>query len=111
MPARVLPPYRRIADDLRKAIATGKLAPGEKLKSENELKGQYGTTRVTVRKVLSLRPLRLPRARGARRAGDLPGGRLPNGNGGLRGHRLQACCGRLRTTGTAVAGLRGTPAC
>lgn len=54
MPDRVLPPYRRIADDLRKAIATGKLAPGEKLKSENELKDQYGTTRVTVRKALSL---------------------------------------------------------
>ncbi|WP_031226141.1 GntR family transcriptional regulator [Streptomyces roseochromogenus] len=54
MPDRDLPPYRQIADDLRAAIAKGKLAPGEKLKSENELKDQYGTTRVTVRKALSL---------------------------------------------------------
>jgi DNA-binding transcriptional MocR family regulator len=50
MPDQDLPTYRRIADDLRAAIATGKLAPGEKLRSENELKDQYGTTRVTVRK-------------------------------------------------------------
>jgi GntR family transcriptional regulator len=54
MPDQDLPPYRRIANDLRAAIAKGKLAPGEKLKSENELKDQYGTTRVTVRKALSL---------------------------------------------------------
>ncbi|MCD9872562.1 GntR family transcriptional regulator [Streptomyces guryensis] len=54
MPDRDLPPYRRIADDLRAAIATAKLAPGEKLKSENELKDLYGTTRVTVRKALAL---------------------------------------------------------
>lgn len=32
----------------------GRFAPGEKLKSENEPKEQYGTTRVTVRKALSL---------------------------------------------------------
>ncbi|MEV1065411.1 GntR family transcriptional regulator [Streptomyces sp. NPDC050263] len=54
MPDQELPPYRRIADDLRAAITRGKLAPGEKLKSENELKDHYGTTRVTVRKALSL---------------------------------------------------------
>ncbi len=54
MPDRDLPPYRRIADDLRTAIAAGRLVPGEKLKSENELKDEYGTTRVTVRKALSL---------------------------------------------------------
>ncbi|WP_371580373.1 GntR family transcriptional regulator [Streptomyces sp. NBC_01314] len=54
MPDQELHPYRRIADDLRNAIVKGKLAPGEKLKSENELKDQYGTTRVTVRKALSL---------------------------------------------------------
>ncbi|GAA0304998.1 GntR family transcriptional regulator [Streptomyces turgidiscabies] len=54
MPDRDLPPCRQIADDLRQDIATGKLAPGEKLESENELKDRYGTTRVTVRKALSL---------------------------------------------------------
>ncbi|MFJ2173964.1 GntR family transcriptional regulator [Streptomyces sp. NPDC087851] len=46
--------YRRIADDLRALILSGKLAPGEKLRSENELKDQYDTTRVTVRKALAL---------------------------------------------------------
>ncbi|MGW2512375.1 GntR family transcriptional regulator [Streptomyces scopuliridis] len=54
MPERDLPTYRRIADDLRSLILSGELAPGEKLRSENELKDQYGTTRVTVRKALAL---------------------------------------------------------
>ncbi|MFJ5110965.1 GntR family transcriptional regulator [Streptomyces sp. NPDC088551] len=54
MPERDLPTYRRIADDLRTLILSGELVPGEKLRSENELKDQYGTTRVTVRKALAL---------------------------------------------------------
>jgi GntR family transcriptional regulator len=54
MPERDLPTYRRIADDLRTLVLSGELAPGEKLRSENELKDQYGTTRVTVRKALAL---------------------------------------------------------
>jgi len=49
-----LPTYRKIADDLRALILLGKLHAGEKLKSENELKDQYDTTRVTVRKALAL---------------------------------------------------------
>ncbi|WP_405615279.1 GntR family transcriptional regulator [Streptomyces sp. NBC_01508] len=49
-----LPLYRKIADDLRASILSGELPPGEKLRSENELKDQYGTTRVTVRKALAL---------------------------------------------------------
>lgn len=49
-----LPTYRKIADELRTLILLGKLRSGEKLKSENELKDQYGTTRVTVRKALAL---------------------------------------------------------
>ncbi|MER5894815.1 GntR family transcriptional regulator [Streptomyces sp. NPDC001876] len=54
MAERDLPPYRKIADDLRALILSGELPPGDKLRSENELKDQYGTTRVTVRKALAL---------------------------------------------------------
>lgn len=54
MSERDLPTYRRIADELRSLILSGKLRSGEKLKSENELKDQYSTTRVTVRKALAL---------------------------------------------------------
>lgn len=54
MTNRDLPPYRRIAEELRAQINSGALPPGEKLRSENELKDEYGTTRVTVRKALAL---------------------------------------------------------
>lgn len=54
MAEKDLPPYRKIADELRALILSGKLRAGEKLKSENELKDQYATTRVTVRKALAL---------------------------------------------------------
>lgn len=54
MAEKDLPTYRKIADELRALILSGKLRAGEKLKSENELKDQYVTTRVTVRKALAL---------------------------------------------------------
>lgn len=54
MAEKDLPTYRKIADELRALILSGKLRAGEKLKSENELKDQYATTRVTVRKALAL---------------------------------------------------------
>jgi GntR family transcriptional regulator len=54
MTEKDLPPYRKIADELRALILSGELRAGEKLKSENELKDQYATTRVTVRKALAL---------------------------------------------------------
>ncbi|WP_327291098.1 GntR family transcriptional regulator [Streptomyces sp. NBC_01198] len=54
MAEKDLPTYRKIADELRTLILLGKLRAGEKLKSENELKDQYDTTRVTVRKALAL---------------------------------------------------------
>jgi GntR family transcriptional regulator len=54
MADRSLPPYRRIAEDLRAQIESGALAPGDRVRSENELKDEYGTTRVTVRKALAL---------------------------------------------------------
>ncbi len=48
------PPSRRIADDLRRAIETGHLAPGSRLPSERELARQYGTARNTAREAIRL---------------------------------------------------------
>lgn len=47
-------PSRRIAEDLRRAIAAGKHGPGEKLPSERELAEQYGTARNTAREAIRL---------------------------------------------------------
>lgn len=49
-----IPPYRRVAEQLRAAIADGRLAPGESLPSEHELAERHGVTRVTVRKAIAL---------------------------------------------------------
>ena len=43
------PMYRQIADDLREQIETGKLEPGQQLKTEIELRELYGASRNTVR--------------------------------------------------------------
>jgi GntR family transcriptional regulator len=48
------PPSRRIADDLRRAIEAGRLAPGSKLPSERQLASQYGTARNTAREALRI---------------------------------------------------------
>jgi GntR family transcriptional regulator len=53
------PMYRRIAEDLRSQIESGKLAPGGKLKSEVELREEYGQdgkeiSRNTVRDAVKL---------------------------------------------------------
>jgi GntR family transcriptional regulator len=48
------PASERIADELRRAIASGQLAPGAKLPSERELAEQYGTARNTVRQAIRL---------------------------------------------------------
>jgi GntR family transcriptional regulator len=48
------PPSRRIADELRHAIARGDFAPGEKLPSERELASHYGTARNTAREAIRL---------------------------------------------------------
>ena len=44
--------YREIADDLRRRVAFGDLAPGALLPSEAELSSAYGASRVTVRRAL-----------------------------------------------------------
>ncbi|MER5885078.1 GntR family transcriptional regulator [Streptomyces sp. NPDC001941] len=46
--------FRQIADQLREAIAKGRLGEGEKLPSESELVEHYGVSRMTVRNSLSV---------------------------------------------------------
>jgi DNA-binding GntR family transcriptional regulator len=43
------PLWAQVAGDLRSDIRSGSLAPGARLPSENELAGQYGVSRVTIR--------------------------------------------------------------
>jgi DNA-binding GntR family transcriptional regulator len=44
--------YRKIADDLRRDILSGKLGPGANLPSQKELVERYGVARMTARKAL-----------------------------------------------------------
>ncbi|MBO0883117.1 MAG: GntR family transcriptional regulator [Mycobacterium sp.] len=46
--------YRQIADRLRTKIERHKLVPGERLPSESELVAEYGVSRVTARRALSV---------------------------------------------------------
>ena len=46
------PMYRHIADDLRAKIATGELAPNDKLPTEGELSAEYEASRNTVREAI-----------------------------------------------------------
>jgi DNA-binding transcriptional regulator YhcF (GntR family) len=48
------PPYQQVANALRAAILTRKLAPGEKLPSGNELAQRYGVARMTVQQAVRL---------------------------------------------------------
>ncbi|MFI8513948.1 GntR family transcriptional regulator [Streptomyces sp. NPDC085460] len=48
------PASRRIAEDLRTAIESGQLAPGDKLPSERTLAEQYGAARNTAREAIRL---------------------------------------------------------
>jgi GntR family transcriptional regulator len=48
------PVYKQIADQLRAAIATGVLGPGEQLPSEHELVAEYGVARGTARQAIML---------------------------------------------------------
>jgi GntR family transcriptional regulator len=49
-----VPPFRLIAQELRDDIREGRLAPGERLPSENQLSERHRTTRATVRKAIAL---------------------------------------------------------
>jgi GntR family transcriptional regulator len=48
------PAYQRIADDLRAAIASGGLRPGDKLPSERELAQRYSTANMTARQAIGI---------------------------------------------------------
>ena len=48
------PTYRRIANDLRRAIESGELKPGVLLPTEPDLAGQYETKRNTIRDAIKL---------------------------------------------------------
>jgi len=52
MPSRF--PYEDIVDELRASILDGRLGPGERLESENQLAERYGTSRPTVRRATAL---------------------------------------------------------
>jgi GntR family transcriptional regulator len=46
--------YRRIADELRESIRTGKYAPGQALPGENDLMQRYAVARMTARQALDV---------------------------------------------------------
>ncbi|SFR98897.1 GntR family transcriptional regulator [Anaeromicropila populeti] len=48
------PKYYILMEDLKEAIRSGKIKPGDKLLSENQLTVKYGVSRHTVRKALSM---------------------------------------------------------
>lgn len=47
-------PFRQIADDLRAAITSGELQPGDRLPSEAILMQHYGVARMTARSAVSV---------------------------------------------------------
>ncbi|MFF0328787.1 GntR family transcriptional regulator [Nonomuraea angiospora] len=51
-----VPPSRRLVDDLRAAITSGELKPGDPLPSEQELMDRYGLAAITI--TIALRKLR-----------------------------------------------------
>jgi GntR family transcriptional regulator len=48
------PMYRQIAEDLREQIESGRLEPGQQLRTEIELRERYGASRNTVRDAIKL---------------------------------------------------------
>ncbi|MUL43486.1 GntR family transcriptional regulator [Streptomonospora sp. PA3] len=48
------PVYREIAEDVRAAIASGRLSDGDRVPGENDLMKQYGVARATARQALSV---------------------------------------------------------
>ncbi|GAA1770027.1 MULTISPECIES: GntR family transcriptional regulator [Streptomonospora] len=48
------PVYREIAEDVRTAIASGRLSDGDRVPGENDLMKQYGVARATARQALSV---------------------------------------------------------
>lgn len=52
--SREIPIYIQLADELRNAINSGEIKPGDKLPSESEMQKKYGVARLTVREALSV---------------------------------------------------------
>lgn len=52
------PKYYSLMEQLKSDILSGKIKPGEKLPSENELSALYSLSRHTVRKALAISTLR-----------------------------------------------------
>jgi GntR family phosphonate transport system transcriptional regulator len=52
-PAAGVTLWRRIADDLERAIAAGEIAPGEKLPGETEIAARFAVNRHTVRRAIA----------------------------------------------------------
>jgi GntR family transcriptional regulator, phosphonate transport system regulatory protein len=52
-PAAGVTLWRRIADDLERAIAAGEIAPGEKLPAETEIAARFAVNRHTVRRAIA----------------------------------------------------------
>ena len=46
--------YFQLMEDLKEKILSGEIQAGDKLPSENELSGEYGISRQTVRKALQM---------------------------------------------------------
>ncbi|MDH5286311.1 MAG: histidine utilization repressor [Betaproteobacteria bacterium] len=51
-PRPAVPPYARIRDDLKRALARGRYPPGARMPSEAELVRRYGVSRMTVTRAL-----------------------------------------------------------
>ena len=52
-PADPAPLYRKVADDIKAAIAAGEYGAGTRLPSESELAGRYGVSRGTIRQAFA----------------------------------------------------------
>jgi len=46
--------YKKVANEIRKRIQSGKYAPGESIPDQNQIAKDFGTTRITVHKALQL---------------------------------------------------------
>ena len=52
MARSAVPPWRRVADDLRRRIESGEFPPGSPLPSLTSLQDEYGVSRTTARKAV-----------------------------------------------------------
>lgn len=53
MSRSLVPPWRRVAGDLRRRIDSGELPPGAPLPSLTALSAEYGLSKTTIRKAIA----------------------------------------------------------